>query len=164
MHSIQHCYLIALFLHVLACLQMRRGFCTIVLHFFLSEPGPYMLIHLGEASSIFKQKCPKLSTFYTNFKQNTIYLLVGRYEKINWTRTTTVAEKSVFNFSSRNSPTLTYFPPPSPNHAVMLPLVFANPLLQWGDDSTILHNYNSSWKTFKVTPHHTLQAAYLQSV
>ena len=37
-----------------------------------------MLIHFGEASSIFKQKCPTLSKFYTNFKQR-LYLQVGRY-------------------------------------------------------------------------------------
>ena len=48
-----------------------------ILHF-LWEPGLYtMLIHFGEASSIFKHKCPKSSTFYTNFKQKTICRLVG---------------------------------------------------------------------------------------
>ena len=36
-----------------------------------------MLIHFGEASSIFKQKYPKSRTFYTNFKQKTICRLVG---------------------------------------------------------------------------------------
>ena len=39
--------------------------------------GRYMLIHFGEASSIFKQKCPKSSTFYTNFKHKTIHRLAG---------------------------------------------------------------------------------------
>ena len=45
---------------------------------FLWQSGPYnMLVHPGEAISIFEQNCPKSSTFYANFKQKIICRLAG---------------------------------------------------------------------------------------